>query len=149
MDLAEWTSNFKSEADGLLHGDTWNLEFVSSIQPEHPQPGWEEYLTQTSARFWCSQCPRGWPSNRVTVVFHMCLKDSTGTVKVMRFGQKCQNCSNAPMVDPIVEPENITILMKNLVTKIRIKCYEEDLDDLEVNSPHDPPNCDACIRGIH
>ena len=59
------------------------------------------------------------------------------------------------MVDPIVEPENITILMKNLVKKIRIKCYNEDLDQgnynytkIEVKSPHEPAHCEGCIQGI-
>ncbi|XP_035033394.1 receptor-transporting protein 3 [Hippoglossus stenolepis] len=155
MALAEWRSNFQSEADGLLHGDTWNLEFDSSIQTEHPQHGWKEYLRKTSARFQCSLCPRGWPSNRVMVVFHMHLEGSTGTVKVRRLRQNCKRCSNAPMVDPSVEPENITILMRNLVKKIRIKCYNEKLDQghynptkLEVNSPHEPAHCEGCIQGV-
>ncbi|XP_060934599.1 receptor-transporting protein 3-like [Limanda limanda] len=155
MDLEEWRYNFQSEADGLLHGDTWNLEFDYSIQPERSQRGWKEYITRTSARFWCSLCPRGWPSNRVMVLFHMRLKGRTGTVKVRGFGQSCQNCSDAQMEDPSIDPENITILMKNLVTKIRIKCYKEGLDvfeyhqiNLEVNSSHDPDNCEGCREGI-
>ncbi|XP_062252379.1 receptor-transporting protein 3-like [Platichthys flesus] len=155
MDLEEWRSTFKIEADGLLHGDTWNLEFDSSIHPEHPQPGWKEYIRKTSARFQCSLCRRGWPSNRVMVYFHMQLEGSTGTVKVKRFRQNCKRCHNAPMVDPIVEPENITILMKNLVKKIRIKCYNEDLDQgnynytkIEVKSPHEPAHCEGCIQGF-
>ncbi|XP_053286899.1 receptor-transporting protein 4 [Pleuronectes platessa] len=155
MDLKMWMSTFKKAAKDLQPGDTWNLEFDSNIEPSCPEPGWKQYITQTSAWFKCSLCPRGWPSNVVKVLFQMHLEGSTGTVKVRVFSQKCQNCSNAPMEDPIVEPENITILMMNLVTKIRIKCYNEDLDDvkrdqrkLEVKSSHDPANCEGCRLGV-
>ncbi|XP_060934856.1 receptor-transporting protein 3-like [Limanda limanda] len=155
MDLGMWRSTFKRNANGFPDGDTWKLEFDSMIEPKHPQPGWKEYITRTSARFRCSKCGRPWPSNIVMVFFHMHLEDSTGTVKVKRSGQSCQECNDGRMQDPMVDLEHITILMKNLVTKMRIKCYNEDLDDcehdqkkLDVNSSHDPDNCEACRKGF-
>nr|XP_019936366.1 PREDICTED: receptor-transporting protein 3-like [Paralichthys olivaceus] len=155
MALLEWRSIFQNEANNLLHGDTWNLEFDSTIVPKHPQCGWKEYFRSTSARFQCSSCRRGWPSNRVMVVFHMCLEGNIGTVKVRRIRQNCKKCSNAPMVDSIIEAEHITILMRNLVKKIRIKCYNETLDQghydhekLDVKSPHEPDHCEGCRLGI-
>uniref|UniRef100_A0A8D3DNN0 3CxxC-type domain-containing protein n=1 Tax=Scophthalmus maximus TaxID=52904 RepID=A0A8D3DNN0_SCOMX len=156
MALSEWTSIFLNEGQGLLHGDAWNLEFDSSIVPEQPEQGWQKYMRSTSARFQCTHCPRGWPSNRVMVVFHMRLMGGTGTVKVKRFRQNCKRCcSEAPMVDPSITAEHITVLMRNLVKKIRIKCYNENLDQghydherIEVNSPHEPAHCEGCMAGI-
>lgn len=59
------------------------------------------------------------------------------------------------MEDPSIPPENIKILLENLVKKIRIKCYHEMLDDgsrppvqLDVKSPHEPDHCEGCIQGI-
>ena len=85
----------------------------------------------------------------------MHLEGNTGTVKVRRYGQSCQNCTDAPMVDPSVDGENLTILMENLVPKIRIKCYHQKMDaaeysprKLEVKSSHDPDNCEGCREGI-
>ncbi|KAF0042035.1 hypothetical protein F2P81_005567 [Scophthalmus maximus] len=90
------------------------------------------------------------------VVFHMRLMGGTGTVKVKRFRQNCKRCcSEAPMVDPSITAEHITVLMRNLVKKIRIKCYNENLDQghydherIEVNSPHEPAHCEGCMAGI-
>ncbi|XP_053286901.1 receptor-transporting protein 3-like [Pleuronectes platessa] len=155
MALGRWRSNFKSEADGLQRGDTWNLEFDSSINPRRPQPGWKEYITQTSARFSCSLCGKRWSSNNVMVVFHMHRKGRTGTVKVRRFGQKCQKCSNAPMEDPSINKTNICTLMRNLVKKIKNNCYNAALQGREypynklvVTSRHKPAHCEGCIQGI-
>ncbi|XP_018528500.1 receptor-transporting protein 2 [Lates calcarifer] len=155
MAHAEWTHIFHTEANNLLHGDTWHLEFNSSIEPEQPEYGWKEYIRNTSARFQCTQCRRSWPSNRVMVVFHMRLIHGKGTVKVRRFRQNCKMCTNAPMEDPSIISENITTLMKNLVKKIRIKCYNEDLEKgfhhprrFDVKSPHEPEHCEACKKGI-
>ncbi|XP_058494168.1 5-hydroxytryptamine receptor 3C-like isoform X2 [Solea solea] len=50
MALSEWTSVFLGEAKGVLHGDTWNLEFDPSIRANTPEPGWKEYISNTSAR---------------------------------------------------------------------------------------------------
>lgn len=107
------------------------------------------------ARFRCSKCGRSWPSNRVMVVFHMHLISGQGVVKVRRIRQNCKKCASAPMEKPEISPENISILMDNLVKKIRIKCYGENLDgvfrppqNLEVNSPHEPAHCEACKLGI-
>ncbi|XP_058494832.1 receptor-transporting protein 3-like [Solea solea] len=155
MALSEWTSVFLGEAKGVLHGDTWKLRFDPSIQPNSPEPGWKEYVSNTGARFRCTQCPRAWPSNRVMVIFHMRLSDGKGRVKVKSFKQSCNKCTNPPMVDPDISTENITILMKNLVMKIRRKCYKEKLDQgdynhewLEVNNPHEPNHCEGCKEGI-
>ncbi|XP_058493610.1 5-hydroxytryptamine receptor 3C-like [Solea solea] len=50
MALSEWTSVFLGEANGVLDGDTWNLEFDPSIRANTPEPGWKEYVSNTSAR---------------------------------------------------------------------------------------------------
>ncbi len=106
-------------------------------------------------RFKCSRCGRSWPSNRVMVVFHMRLTNGQGTVKVRRFRQDCKMCAKAPMEMPSIPSKNIEILMENLVKKIRIKCYHEDLGgnerpfrNLDVNNPHEPDHCEACKQGF-
>ena len=85
----------------------------------------------------------------------MHLISGQGVVKVRRIRQNCKKCASAPMEKPEISPENISILMDNLVKKIRIKCYGENLDgvfrppqNLEVNSPHEPAHCEACKLGI-
>lgn len=85
----------------------------------------------------------------------MRLMDGQGVVKARRFRQNCKKCSNAPMEEPSIESDNIDILLEKLVEKIRIKCYHEDLGDnirpfrsFDVNSPHEPAHCEACIKGI-
>ncbi|XP_069009537.1 receptor-transporting protein 3-like [Embiotoca jacksoni] len=155
MELAVLTSIFQDKAQDLEQGDTWRLEFDGNIVPNDPNPGWVEYIRNTSAWFHCSMCPRGWPSNRVMVVFHMRLVDRQGTVKVRVLRQNCKNCDDAPMEDATITPENIAILMENLVKKIRIKCYHENLGqqfrppmDFEVKSPHEPEHCEGCLKGI-
>lgn len=107
------------------------------------------------SRFKCSKCGRSWPSNRVMVVFHMRLTAKQGIVKVRRFRQNCKTCNPAPMETPSITRENIEILMENLVKKIRIKCYHENLDTgcrpsapLDVKSPHEPSHCEGCMAGI-
>ncbi|KAM8745633.1 receptor-transporting protein 3-like [Acanthopagrus schlegelii] len=155
MAQADWTYIFRDKATDLRQGDSWRLEFDDTLVPESPNPGWKEYIRNTGARFRCRKCGRSWPSNRVMVVFHMRLIGREGVVKVRRFRQNCKNCPSAPMENPEILPENIDILMDNLVKKIRIKCYGERLDggfrppqNLEVNSPHEPAHCEACQLGI-
>ncbi|XP_035508624.1 receptor-transporting protein 3-like isoform X2 [Morone saxatilis] len=151
----EWTSIFQMKTESLKQGDSWHLEFDDSLVPDSPNPGWEQYIRNTGARFKCTVCRRGWPSNRVMVVFHMRLSNGQGIVKVRRFRQNCKMCTNAPMEMPDIESENIHILLENLVEKIRMKCYHEDLGrvnrpfvNLEVKSPHEPAHCEACKQGI-
>lgn len=100
-------------------------------------------------------CGRGWPSNRVMVIFHMRLTYGQGIVKVRYFRQNCKMCTAAPMEKPSITSDNIEVVLENLVKKIRIKCYHEDLDrgyrpsvPLDVNSPHEPAHCEGCIEGI-
>ncbi|CAB1424465.1 unnamed protein product [Pleuronectes platessa] len=151
-----WRSNFKKAARDLQPGDTWNLEFDSSINPSCPEPGWKEYITRTSARFQCCLCERKWFSDRVMVVFHMRLEGSKGTVKVRRLHQSCKKCSNAPMEDPTVEKENLCNLMESLVMKIRMNCYNEKTQKggeyvqkkPDNNRPHEPAHCEGCKLGI-
>ncbi|XP_069558347.1 receptor-transporting protein 3-like [Brachyistius frenatus] len=154
MELAEWTHIFNKKANNLKH--SWNLKFDENIVPDKPNPGWKQYIRNTSARFDCSMCSREWPSNWVKVVFHMRLVHRQGgTVKVRALRQNCKNCDDAPMEDPTITPENISILMENLVEKIRIKCYNQNLGkksrpfrSFDVNSPHEPDHCEACMKGI-
>uniref|UniRef100_A0A8C4GIG2 3CxxC-type domain-containing protein n=1 Tax=Dicentrarchus labrax TaxID=13489 RepID=A0A8C4GIG2_DICLA len=98
-----------------------------------PNPGWEQYIRNTGARFKCIMCGRSWSSNRVMVVFHMRLLNGQGIVKVRRFRQNCM-MSAVPMGFPF-----------SLFLKIRIKCYHEDLGRRnktfirhDVSSPHEP-----------
>ncbi|XP_045905871.1 receptor-transporting protein 2-like [Micropterus dolomieu] len=155
MAQQEWTSIFQMKANILKQGDSWHLQFDESIVPDSPNLGWEQYIRNTGAWFDCSWCKRGWPSNKVMVVFHMRLVDRQGVVKVRRFRQNCKMCDKAPMETPSISTENIDILLENLVEKIRMKCYHEDLGrgnrpfiSLEVKSPHEPAHCEACIQGI-
>ncbi|MED6278518.1 hypothetical protein CHARACLAT_024785 [Characodon lateralis] len=156
MDQQEWTQIFQNQIAVLRNnGHTWNLEFDDTILPNSPKLGWETYIRNTSARFSCTSCRRSWPSNRVMVIFHMHLMDGQGTVKVRRLRQACNRCDNAPMVKPRVESDNIQILMENLVEKIRIKCYHENLGQkkrqnkaFDVKNPHEPDHCEGCKLGI-
>ncbi|XP_042370904.1 receptor-transporting protein 3-like [Plectropomus leopardus] len=155
MAQQEWTRIFQIKAHDLKQEDSWRLDFDEDIVPNFPDSGWQQYIRNTSARFKCSNCRREWPSNRVMVVFHMHLTYGQGVVKVRAFRQNCKMCSNAPMEKPSIISENIDILMENLVKKIRIKCYHEDLGEghkpfvsLEVKSPHEPAHCEACIAGF-
>ncbi|XP_041791712.1 receptor-transporting protein 2-like [Chelmon rostratus] len=155
MAQQEWKSIFQNKADSLPQGDSWSLEFDDRIVPNSPDPGWVQYIRNTSARFKCTKCGRAWPSNWVKVVFHMRLTHGQGQVKVRRFRQNCKMCAAAPKEEPSITSENIDILLENLVDKIRIKCYHEDLGrgnrpfvNLDVRSPHEPAHCEACSHGI-
>ncbi|XP_072294861.1 receptor-transporting protein 3-like [Eucyclogobius newberryi] len=151
----EWTKIFENEIEKYT-GDFWQLEFDDTIIPGAPNRGWKQYIRNTFGRFKCSKCKRGWPSNRVTVVFHFRLnKKHGGSVKVRLYRQKCKICRHAPMVKPTVDTENIDILMENLVKNIRWKCYHEDIEKntrdhvgQDVESPHEPDHCEGCISGI-
>ncbi|XP_068563232.1 receptor-transporting protein 3-like [Cebidichthys violaceus] len=155
MALQEWTPIFQKKANILKQGDSWHLQFDENLLPDSPNSGWEQYIRNTGARFKCRECGRGWPSNRVMVVFHMRLSCGQGVVKVRLFRQNCKKCIKAPMERPSITPENIDILLENLVEKIRIKCYHENLGEghrpfvtLDVKSPHEPAHCEACMQGI-
>ncbi|XP_071764176.2 receptor-transporting protein 3 [Centroberyx gerrardi] len=155
MATSEWMSIFQTKIGELDRTDSWRLEFDDSLVPDSPNPGWEQYIRSACARFSCSKCRRGWPSNRVMVVFHMRLSQSQGTVKVRRFRQNCKQCSEAPMEEARFGADNISILLEKLVEKIRIKCYHEDLGErnqpfrnVDVKGPHEAAHCEACIRGI-
>ncbi|XP_034386833.1 receptor-transporting protein 3-like [Cyclopterus lumpus] len=155
MAQTEWTRLFQMKSNIFKEGDSWCLQFDESLVPDSPNSGWKQYIRNTCARFKCTQCGRGWPSNRVMVVFHMRLTDEQGVVKVRAFRQNCKMCSEAAMETPSITTENIDILLENLVEKIRIKCYHEDLGKeckpfvaMEVKSPHEPAHCEACLAGI-
>ncbi|XP_028300825.1 receptor-transporting protein 3-like [Gouania willdenowi] len=154
LDLDRWTRIFQDEAQDIRARDIWNLEFDLNIDPHNPSQGWKKYIRNTSASFHCTGCKRWWPSNQVKVLFHMRLAKS-GIVKVRPFCQNCKRCTNAPMLLPEISDENITNLMRNLVKKIKIKCYNEPQTDenpggktFAVKSPHEPTHCEGCIRGI-
>ncbi|XP_028259998.1 receptor-transporting protein 3-like [Parambassis ranga] len=151
----EWVLIFLEKTLALPPGHRWVLDFDDHIEPDHPNSGWKKYIRNTSARFKCSKCGRSWPSNRVMVVFHMCLIDTKGVVKVRIFRQKCKNCSDAQMEKPSIDSENIKILLENLVEKIRRNCYFEDIGSknrnpksIDVKSPHEPDHCEACMKGV-
>ncbi|KAM4629843.1 5-hydroxytryptamine receptor 3A-like [Polymixia lowei] len=119
MSVEEWNRIFQPKINDSYPGHCWKLEFDDSIEGDKPNPGWQQYIRNTSAR-------RGWPSNRVMVVFHMQLLQQEGTVKARRFRQNCKKCHAAPMELGIFSPDNLDILLEKLVEKIRIKCYHED-----------------------
>ncbi|XP_070688411.1 receptor-transporting protein 3 [Pempheris klunzingeri] len=151
--LPLWTGVFQSKIWVL--DDFWSLEFDQTLVPGRPNWGWKQYIRNTTARFRCTECGRTWPSNRVMVVFHMRLMYRQGVVKVRRFRQSCKICESAPMEMPKICYENVDILLENLVEKIRIKCYYEQLQtwdrpsrNVYVRSPHEPANCEGCIEDI-
>ncbi|CAI5685156.1 receptor-transporting protein 3 isoform X1 [Oreochromis niloticus] len=151
----EWTQIFQIKATDLKQGDSWELQYDENIEPNKPNMDWKEYIRNTSASFQCSMCRRKWPSNKVMVVFHMCLRNGQGTVKVRPLRQNCKKCTNAPMENPKIESENINTLMEKLVEKIKQKCYHENLEEsyrpftlYEVKSPHEPKHCEGCMKGV-
>uniref|UniRef100_A0A8C4DX33 3CxxC-type domain-containing protein n=1 Tax=Dicentrarchus labrax TaxID=13489 RepID=A0A8C4DX33_DICLA len=108
-----------------------------------PNPGWEQYIRNTGARFKCIMCGRSWSSNRVMVVFHMRLLNGQGIVKVRRFRQNCKN--EQFEINKRSAVRQLDIIMTNVFYKIRIKCYHEDLGRRnktfirhDVSSPHEP-----------
>lgn len=151
-----WTAIFKDEAKSFLRGHDWHLEFDYSLETNETSCGeWKLYIRNTCARFRCSECRRSWPSNQVKVVFHMRLTGTRGIVKIRPYRQNCKVCTEAQMVKPIIEDNNIKVLMENLVKKIRIKCYHEKLGKgrryfkrYDVDSPHEPSHCEGCLKGI-
>ncbi|XP_053178961.1 receptor-transporting protein 3-like [Scomber japonicus] len=155
MAQEEWTRIFQIKTNDLRPEDSWHIEFDENLEPNRPNLGWNQYIRNTSARFECTKCGRSWPSNRVMVVFYMRLMDGQGVVKVRCYRQNCKKCNAAPMEEPSIESDNINILLEKLVEKIRIKCYHEDLGiisrpfrSFDVNNPHEPAHCEACIQGI-
>nr|BAM36381.1 receptor-transporting protein 3 [Oplegnathus fasciatus] len=155
MAQPEWTRMFEIKTKNLKQGDSWRLEFDENLVPNRPNLCWKTYIRNTSGRFKCTECGRGWSSNRAMVVFHMRLIRGEGIVKVRPLRQKCKMCNEAPMEKPSITSENIGILLENLVEKIRIKCYHENLGrkirhfrSLDLNNPHEPAHCEACMQGI-
>lgn len=49
-DRMEWTRIFHQKATVFKQGDRWTLEFDDTIVPDHPQPGWKQYIRNTVAR---------------------------------------------------------------------------------------------------
>ncbi|XP_054459221.1 receptor-transporting protein 3-like [Anoplopoma fimbria] len=155
MEQPEWTRLFDIIAKNLKQGDSWRLEFDESLMPNCQTPGWKKCIVSTSARYNCTECGRGWSSNNVRVACHMRLSNSRGVVKVRPFRQNCKICSDAPMEKPSIDSENTKTLLKNLVEKIRIKCYNEYLGKknrpfkrFDGKMPHEPAHCEACMQGI-
>ncbi|XP_075425561.1 uncharacterized protein LOC142465485, partial [Ascaphus truei] len=126
-------------------------------------------------RFRCSNCGRRWASLKVHLVFYMKLvRTSTGQVTMNIFKQKCNKCNDASYEYPTFDREkqqdilteengaqfdreNIEIVINMLVTRIRIKCYGEQVEDEpkrrfitdgRPGGPHDDTNCEACTLGI-
>ncbi|XP_033478622.1 receptor-transporting protein 3-like [Epinephelus lanceolatus] len=153
--MAEWTRLFEIIADNFKKGDNWRLEFDEGLMHNHQKPGWKKCIVSTGGRFRCSKCGRGWSSNMVRVVCHMRLAYGQGVVKVRPTRQKCKMCTDAPMEEPSIASDNIRTLMKNVLEKIRIKCYNENLGrknrpfrSFDTTSPHEPSHCEACMQGI-
>ncbi|KAL1023338.1 hypothetical protein UPYG_G00039420 [Umbra pygmaea] len=158
MDLQEWTKIFQDTIEENEIEDVWSIEFDDSIVPNHPQGGWQQYISGAFARFMCSKCKRTWPSKRVLVVFHMrrLPNESRGSVKVRRYRQECKRCVERKMEEPRFKAENIEVLLEKLVEKILVKCYDKDpgeknssfQPDGRVEGPHEAAHCEACKQGI-
>ncbi|XP_065115511.1 receptor-transporting protein 3-like [Paramisgurnus dabryanus] len=141
-----------------LHQDTWQVIFDDSIIINSIAPGWFQYISGSFARFTCSLCRRSWGSARAQVVFlfHLNSSSGQGTIKVRRFKQKCKNCTDAQMEDPFFSEDNIDVLVERLVKKIRMRCYREDLAEMNrssifdgrMNGPHESSHCEACQQGV-
>ncbi|XP_059198021.1 receptor-transporting protein 2-like [Centropristis striata] len=150
MDQGAWTRLFENKSRNLK--DSWRLELEEELVLQH---GWKNCIVSTGGRFRCSDCGRGWSSNMVRVVCHMRLSNGQGVAKVRPSRQKCKNCDNGPMEKPSIDSENIKILLGNLVEKIRMKCYNENLGrkrqdfrSFDGKRPHEPALCEACHQGI-
>uniref|UniRef100_A0A3Q2D0T4 3CxxC-type domain-containing protein n=1 Tax=Cyprinodon variegatus TaxID=28743 RepID=A0A3Q2D0T4_CYPVA len=157
MSKEDWTSVFDEEIAVLKDkGDTWHLKIDESIEPKSPEDGWTKILNIIFCfRFSCTSCSRTWPSNQVMVVFHMHLKEGQGTVKVRPLRQECNSCDPAAMVKPLINRDNICVLMKSLVEKVRRNCYHEEIEELNrafeqfhVRSAHEPDHCEGCKLGV-
>ncbi|XP_037626557.1 receptor-transporting protein 3-like [Sebastes umbrosus] len=151
----DWTRLFQITTKNLKQGDSWLLEFDENLLHNRQKPGWKKCMVNTSARFRCTECGRGWSSNMVRVVCHMRLAYGKGVVKVRPSRQNCKVCEEGPMEEPSITSENIETLLKNLVEKIRMKCYNEDLGrkkehfrSFDGKRPHEPAHCEACMQGI-
>ncbi|XP_029285824.1 receptor-transporting protein 3-like [Cottoperca gobio] len=155
MEEPQWSHMFQITTRNLKQGDSWSLEFDESLGEGYQKPGWKKCIVHTGGRFNCTKCGRGWSSNKVMVVCHMRLSNKEGVVKVRPSRQKCKECSEAPMEKPSIRSDNIDTFMKNLVEKMRVKCYNEQLDRKKKpfrryggNNPHEPAHCEACMQGI-
>ncbi|XP_036378734.1 receptor-transporting protein 2-like [Megalops cyprinoides] len=158
MQEQDWIRIFQEKIEELDRGDSWGIEFDDTIVGGKLASGWQQYIRSTFGRFTCSKCKKGWPSKRVTVLFHMCLRsrDQCGTVKARLFKQQCRRCKDAPFEEPHLKVENVEVLLEKLMEKIRIKCYREDLGqrnrhfhfDGRVDGPHETAHCEACLQGI-
>lgn len=157
MSFQDWTRIFQQKIMELNRGDSWSMEFDDTIVPDAQEYNWHQYIRSAFARFTCSLCRRGWPSNQVIVVFHMRLwaEEQRGTVKVRRFRQNCKRCHRAPMEEANISTDNIDVLLEKLAEKIRIKCYGEKpaeknryFNNEEVDGPHEAAHCEACRHGI-
>lgn len=130
--------------------------FLSVVKALHFKSDNQDCAYSNSfSRFKCSGCSRIWPSNNVTVAFHMHLIDKKGTVKMKFFRQSCTICTNPSMETPSFSSENINILMEKLVEHITVKCYGQVVNfgsgrpaKLAVRNNHEPEHCEACKAGV-
>ncbi|KAA0712475.1 Receptor-transporting protein 3 [Triplophysa tibetana] len=155
--MAETWNNAIRQKYTELHGHTWHVEFDDSITPDGTAPGWYQYISGSFAGFTCSLCKRYWASKRVQVIFNFHLNSSKqGTIKVRRIKQECKSCDEAQMEEPNFPDENVDVLVERVVTKIRMRCYRENLGDTnrasklydKIEGPHESSHCEACQLGI-
>ncbi|KAK6478773.1 receptor-transporting protein 3-like [Huso huso] len=156
MAQSDWVNIFKEKIQELGRRDRWWIEFDNNINST--EPGWENYIRNTFARFCCSQCRHTWASAQVPVLFHMKLDalEGRGTVKVRCCKQECKKCLTPNLEQPQVSEENITVLMDKLMLKIRKKCYNENVGENttrffiagNLDGPHESGHCEGCRLGI-
>ncbi|MBN3277843.1 RTP3 protein, partial [Polyodon spathula] len=152
----DWVRIFREKIQGLGLSDSWWIEFDNNINIA--QPGWENYIRNTFARFHCSQCRHTWASAQVPVMFHMKLDASQGSgiVKVRCCKQECKKCPTPILEQPQISSDNITVLMDKLMLKIRKKCYKENVEENatgfiiagKLDGPHESRHCEGCQLGI-
>ncbi|XP_042339792.1 receptor-transporting protein 3-like [Plectropomus leopardus] len=153
MTQHEWSRLFQITSTKLK--DNWSLELDENLVHNSQRPGWKKCIVSTGGRFRCTKCGRGWSSNMVRVVCHMRLASGQGFVKLRPSRQNCKECTDGPMEEPSISSDNIKTLLKNVVEKIRIKCYNEYMGNtnrpfrsFDTNRPHEPAHCEACMQGI-
>ncbi|XP_041065687.1 receptor-transporting protein 3-like [Carcharodon carcharias] len=153
-----WVQLFNRKVLNLAHTDCWNIAQDDDLLPQQTPAGWNWYRTSSFARFHCSTCSNGWASARALILFNMRLRNGTGDVKVRFFKQQCRrnHDEEANFVEPVFSEENIKQVLDRLMTKIRQRCYQEDIGerkaflerDCNLDGPHETRHCEACRVGI-
>ncbi|XP_067898519.1 receptor-transporting protein 3-like isoform X2 [Heterodontus francisci] len=115
-------------------------------------------MTDHQKRFHCSSCSNKWASAKARILFNMRLQNGKGEVKVRFFKQQCRENHDEEVnfVKPVFSEENIEQVLDRLMTKIRQRCYNENIgkdhaafrSDDNLQGPHETSHCEACSLGL-